>query len=206
MSGVSGSDNESIFSGDAVFEHHCGVHCDWCGTQILGPHHHCRQCVDFDLCGACYREIDSIHPIHSFEVITGQPESVLGDDWQGNSVTWTPLTMETINEFEQICEITTSGVNEELVTKWIAEDNQWIDAKDVSQHDSSWVCPSCLTGLETDVHRSLVKICTGGGHWGHIFHRECLQEWLTISNTCPLCRRSEIISMADDSDECEVFL
>merc|ERR1712137_330773 len=205
MSVASESDVELVSAGDQVFDHRCAVRCDWCDIQIFeGPRYHCRHCPEFNLCWSCYQCRATIHPVHSFEIITSPREWALGDDLQGNSVMWTPLTAESINEFTQICENTSSGVSKELVSKWISEDSQWIDAKDVAQHDPSWVCPSCLTGLESDA-RSLVRICTDGGHWGHIFHRECLHEWLAISNTCPLCRRSDIICTASEFTEYEVF-
>jgi hypothetical protein len=34
-----------------------------------------------------------------------------------------------------------------------------------------------------------VILRTGCGEKGHVFHRDCLQDWLRRANTCPICRR-----------------
>ena len=41
-------------------------------------------------------------------------------------------------------------------------------------------CSICLTDIEHDICRTIV--CK------HEFHRECLEDWLKIENSCPLCR------------------
>jgi len=82
--------------------------------------------------------------------------------------------------------------------------SQRVDKEDVAQQGESWVCTICMEGVEVDVNGSLVKICADAGR-AHIFHAGCLQSWLIMSNTCPICRRSDIIDTLRESANAEVM-
>lgn len=44
-------------------------------------------------------------------------------------------------------------------------------------------CLICLSSYETDEECRQLKTC------GHMFHKECIDQWLlTGRNSCPLCR------------------
>jgi len=173
---------------------HCGTPCDACGIQsIEGPRYHCRQCADFDMCGTCYRNSNTVHPSHTFEEIAAPLWS-----WDRSRVALTPLTAETLHEFTELN--SRRGVDDALVTAWLSQDSQNIDTKDIVQQDCSWMCAICQEGAELHVHGSFVKICSEGGNEAHIFHKGCLHSWLTRSNSCPVCRRTEIIPTSTSSD------
>merc|ERR1712190_527921 len=42
-------------------------------------------------------------------------------------------------------------------------------------------CPICLEGMQHET-----AVMTKGCH--HIFHKACLQNWMQVNATCPLCR------------------
>ncbi len=43
-------------------------------------------------------------------------------------------------------------------------------------------CSVCLTTIEKDDNNRKKTVCN------HLFHKTCLNHWLTCKNTCPLCR------------------
>merc|ERR1712137_640166 len=98
------------------------------------------------------------------------------------------------------------GIDEELVTAWLSETNQCIDAKDVLEQNPNWACPICLENVKVDL---LVKICSDIGN-AHIFHKRCLHKWLVKCNNCPVCRRPGIVSalaeFPNDDDNLETEL
>jgi hypothetical protein len=57
---------------------------------------------------------------------------------------------------------------------------------DLSSHtaddDEPFVCSICLCTLEPEA--PTIEL-----HCGHVYHRECLNEWLQVSTLCPLCKR-----------------
>ncbi|KAI8970848.1 hypothetical protein BDB01DRAFT_813515 [Pilobolus umbonatus] len=40
--------------------------CDYCASDIVGIHHTCTACPDFDLCNACFSIVNENHPAHTF--------------------------------------------------------------------------------------------------------------------------------------------
>ncbi|PNX80438.1 E3 ubiquitin-protein ligase rnf12-like protein [Trifolium pratense] len=55
-----------------------------------------------------------------------------------------------------------------------------------SSADSDSTCSICLTELSTGSSTTvrMPKHCCS-----HLFHLDCIQEWLNVKSTCPLCRR-----------------
>ena len=45
----------------------------------------------------------------------------------------------------------------------------------------------CTICLSNDSDIEWVKL-----NCNHMFHRECISEWLSINNTCPICREEHI--------------
>ncbi|KAG6534871.1 putative RING-H2 finger protein ATL69 [Zingiber officinale] len=56
--------------------------------------------------------------------------------------------------------------------------------------EPSGPCPICLAEYETGEALRRAPDC------GHCFHAECVDEWLRVSATCPLCRSSPVPSAA----------
>ena len=54
---------------------------------------------------------------------------------------------------------------------------------EVTQIDDDYECPICLEEVTVE-SGVMTKECH------HIFHRHCLQHWLQVNSTCPLCRLS----------------
>jgi SUMO ligase MMS21 Smc5/6 complex component len=42
------------------------------------------------------------------------------------------------------------------------------------------VCPICLSNKD----KNIIKL-----DCGHLFHMECIDNWLDVQQTCPICRR-----------------
>lgn len=49
------------------------------------------------------------------------------------------------------------------------------------QEESTQPCSICLTDFENGSECSKLEC-------GHFFHRQCLEDWLKVKNTCPICR------------------
>merc|ERR1712226_769025 len=52
---------------------------------------------------------------------------------------------------------------------------------DIEAFGDSLQCPTCLEDFSKE-HAIKKTIC------GHFFHEECLEPWLRMNRTCPLCR------------------
>jgi len=60
------------------------------------------------------------------------------------------------------------------------EDIESIPVREVSHEDGAEACAICLSNLQpNDVFRHIP--CR------HRFHKACLDRWLTLKDTCPLC-------------------
>jgi hypothetical protein len=55
-----------------------------------------------------------------------------------------------------------------------------INPNDYSVDD---VCPICITEFEKD--QNIINLPCNKGH---IFHEDCIGEWIRRDNTCPLCK------------------
>merc|ERR1712007_31842 len=198
------SNHHQPVESQSIMSVHLGIPCDLCGIQCFaGPRYHCLECADFDLCAICYQNRGTIHPVHAFEMIDAPLVPVSPSDLQQDPVPWTPITMDNYYEFSEL-NGTKSGVEDELVTAWISEDGQKVDKYDASQQGQFWECTICMEGVGADGYGSLVKICTDVASRAHIFHKGCLHSWLMKSNTCPVCRRAEIISRSHGFAENEM--
>jgi len=126
--------------------------------------------------------------------------SVRQSDLHHDPVPWLRFTPESL-----LAELngTSLGVSDTLITEWLLEDSQRVDKDDVAQLNQSWVCTICMEGVQVDVDGSLVNLCADAGR-AHIFHASCLRNWLRKSNTCPLCRRSDIIDTSREPEDDEV--
>jgi len=188
----------------SIMSVHSGIPCDVCGIQCFaGPRYHCLECADFYLCATCHLNCSTIHPVHAFERIDVPLVPVSPSDLQQSPVPWTPVTMDTFHEFSELGG-TKSGVEDELVAAWISEDDQQVDQNDAAQQGQFWECAICMEGVGADGYGSLVKTCTELASGAHIFHKGCLHSWLIKSNTCPVCRRAEIISVSHGFAENEM--
>ncbi|KAL5230055.1 hypothetical protein ABZP36_028831 [Zizania latifolia] len=72
-------------------------------------------------------------------------------------------------------------------------------------------CPVCLEAFADDDGVKVVPAC------GHMFHAPCINQWLAMRNTCPVCRcavvcyyadraRDTAVVVGDDDDDQEVVL
>ena len=53
----------------------------------------------------------------------------------------------------------------------------FLEMTDIENNDECTIC------LSNDLDNEWVKL-----NCQHIFHRDCITEWLSINNTCPICR------------------
>lgn len=68
------------------------------------------------------------------------------------------------------------------------------NATDKAQVTLTDKCLVCLSYYECGEECRQLKNC------GHIFHRECIDQWLTTGrNSCPLCRGEGVTKVADDN-------
>ncbi|KAL7572130.1 hypothetical protein ACA910_001763 [Epithemia clementina (nom. ined.)] len=71
----------------------------------------------------------------------------------------------------------------------LQEEEQRQEESEVSQYDADEelgkTCAICLKVLQTGD-------CIGNITCGHLFHKECLKDWLRRKNRCPLCQRKDI--------------
>lgn len=106
-----------------------------------------------------------------------------------------------------------SGMSEDAVRKWVEEReiqpeslSSGGEAPGVAQEvpadaagsasrggEQSWTCPICQAGHEPGGD-GLCLLCDGDGHNWHVFHKECAHTWLCHRNSCPLCRRTPVMS------------
>ena len=57
----------------------------------------------------------------------------------------------------------------------------FIEMADIENNNECTIC------LSNDSDIEWVKL-----NCNHLFHRECISEWLSINNTCPICREEHI--------------
>jgi hypothetical protein len=71
-----------------------------------------------------------------------------------------------------------------------------VDVSEPTEIEAMGMCPICLESLSgTDIEdqgqeddvspRTAIKL-----NCGHVFHRECLHEWLHKNMSCPICRET----------------
>jgi len=173
---------------------HSGVVCDGCQSRdFVGARYRCLTCADFDLCEACYARRDTIHPDHAFEAIP-MPRAIM------QTIIVVDFQIGEENEAQ-------SGLNEEQVAWWLADENRLADVSVVADQDPPWTCAICSEGLEAEhCNGWVVRICnehcekrTSASEdgpkelEGHIYHETCLRKWLVRKNACPVCRRTPVV-------------
>lgn len=112
------------------------------------------------------------------------------------------------------------NLDESQVAWWLARDEHLADYDRVEKQSPPWTCAICHEGLEAEgTNGWIVTICGGGDssssasasaasadhagtqtpqsspvpEEGHVYHEQCLRNWLVKSNTCPVCRRTPIV-------------
>lgn len=79
------------------------------------------------------------------------------------------------------------------------EQSSHIEALTISRSEDA-ICSICLSEYENDdllcklwqVYYTCVYIYSNNdpsSRCGHIYHRDCVKEWLSLNATCPLCKR-----------------
>ena len=58
-----------------------------------------------------------------------------------------------------------------------------VDYKDIADKEEDFCCCICLANFKDDDHVTELKCAKK-----HIFHSDCLVQWLDKKQECPLCR------------------
>lgn len=207
---------------------HIGVTCDGChAIDFVGIRYRCTHCRDFDFCDSCHARRSDLHPSHVFEAIrTPRPpmQSLLADFMNQAANRTVVAIIEIGLEGHESLEAR-SGLEDSLVSWWLADDTRLIPVDRVAVEEPSWCCPICSEGLEAEGSNGwLVEICTdreisgkgpqapssenrandgasetpsettGSAKLGHLYHESCLRRWLLKRNSCPVCRRSPVVT------------
>lgn len=69
-------------------------------------------------------------------------------------------------------------------------------ASDEKENDDRPACECCCCQEKFDDVKAIKKTPCG-----HYFHEECLEKWLKVACTCPICRLDLDLAMADDPDK-----
>jgi len=207
--------DEQAFAQAQASQRHFGVTCDGCQVRdFTGTRYRCLSCLDYDLCEACHGRREVIHPEHQFEVIR-TPRSIFQSLLNSVNVNTTDpadaasrfgRTVITVVEFSMDAdEDAQSGLDDQQVAWWLADEGRLADISSVSAQDPPWTCAICSEGLEAENSNGWVvrtcndpceKVGSEGGTGeteGHIYHESCLRKWLIRKNACPVCRRSPIV-------------
>jgi len=71
----------------------------------------------------------------------------------------------------------------------------WLESRRLSpsEVEPDWHCPICFDS-DTSTREELVAVCQDEqGHANHVFHKQCVQDWLIRRNECPSCRRTPVV-------------
>ncbi|XP_040383971.1 RING-H2 finger protein ATL5-like [Oryza brachyantha] len=61
-------------------------------------------------------------------------------------------------------------------------------------------CPVCLEAFADDDGVKVVPVC------GHVFHGPCIDQWLAVRNSCPVCRCAVVCYYADRARDTAVLV
>lgn len=79
-----------------------------------------------------------------------------------------------------------AGVEEAVASSWLA--GRALAGGEAPEAD--WQCPICFDSTATE----LVAVCKDeGGKALHVFHKQCVQDWLVRRDECPSCRRTPVV-------------
>lgn len=56
-------------------------------------------------------------------------------------------------------------------------------ARTHNQNDGEEACPICMDEYKSDDSKKIVKLACK-----HMFHLECMMEWVQKNDICPMCR------------------
>jgi len=201
---------------------HIGIICNGCHARdFVGIRFRCLDCQNYDLCATCHARRSSLHPIdHNFETIV--TPRMIGPsflaDFMARAATRTVVAIIELGTEDLEAR---SGLDEQGIAWWLADDERLVSVDQMVLEEPSWCCPICAEGVEAECENGfVVRICNGGGegqasagiakdeapaggagdaegggasNMGHIYHETCLRRWLVKKNTCPVCRRSPVV-------------
>ncbi|MCH83561.1 RING finger-like protein [Trifolium medium] len=108
------------------------------------------------------------HVPPSFNVLNGR---------RGGRISMTTMADDSVILFDTSVANNNMGRNNALHTPFPHP----INVTTKLDNDSEATCSICLCELSND--SSVVQI-----RCSHVFHRDCIQKWITVKRTCPLCR------------------
>ncbi|KAM7280904.1 hypothetical protein ACFE04_008038 [Oxalis oulophora] len=100
----------------------------------------------------------------------------------GNSIR--PLT------HARSCHATARGLDPEVILTFPTF--PYSDVKELKIGKGALECAVCLNEFEDDETLRLIPKCD------HVFHPECIDEWLSLHTTCPVCRANLVPGLTDD--------
>mmetsp|Transcript_31416 Transcript_31416/g.68837 ORF Transcript_31416/g.68837 Transcript_31416/m.68837 type:complete len:336 (-) Transcript_31416:62-1069(-) len=140
---------------------HSGVICDGCHERdFAGVRHRCLRCPDFDLCARCHSRRFEIHPDHPFETIRTPRSAVpsLVADFMARAATRTVVAIIEVGLEDAESR---SGLDDNGVAWWLADDARLVSVDWVAAQEPTWACAICSDGFQAEsVNGWLVRICT----------------------------------------------
>ncbi|CAN1172726.1 RING-H2 finger protein ATL39, partial [Linum perenne] len=115
----------------------------------------------------------------------------------GNSINGIPTLPPTLNLTVQQQRVVVAGAaaSPEAVTGQVVKFKNWVFGEEIDEEKGGGgggggrmrdekECSICLEEFKGEEECRVLKVCE------HIYHRDCIDLWLTTENHCPLCRGS----------------